>query len=390
MVIILGILIASVMTFNNFKAPVNPKIDQISEFKITQLSGNGSVYFARKPIQRDQLYLARAVDIKRMDYPDEIYLMADSHTSFEFFCFDTSFTALPGSYLYYQPKTKELWFYQGQLLWRKEVKKKKVEVSIKEEHENTRESPLQIITLSDAGKAEITPNGVKVWNYSGRLKFNYGSDEYNLRSAQYLVSLKNQKVRTSPILEAPEFISPEEKVISLAQPGDSVVKFDWKVVKGAQRYILRLYSSNLMDNLLYEKETITNRLNLDLLQFEDFGQFYWQVAAYDPESNSEGVPSQMGYLKLTGALLNKEKILQPPELIITKTDVSGNLVLIEGKTDSNAHLLINDEPITLNTDGTFIHPINFETIGKHQIFFKVISASGVVRTHEESVTIYDE
>lgn len=390
LVVILIILIASVMTFNTFKSPVNPKIDKMSEFKITQLSGNGSVYFAKKPIQRNELFLAQKVNIKRMDYPDEIYLMADLHTSFEFFCFGTSFTALPGAYLYYQPKTKELWFYQGQFLWRKEVKKKKIEVSIKGESESTGESPLQIITLSDAGKTEITRNWVKVWNYSGNLTFNDGSDEYNLRPSQHLVSDKNQKVRTSRILDAPGSISPEEKVISLAQPGDSVVKFNWKPVKGSQRYILKLYSSNLMENLLYEKEAITNRLNLDLLQFEDFGQFYWQVFAYDPESNSEGAPSKMGYLKLTGALLNKEKILQPPELVITKTDVNGNLVLIEGKTDVNAQLLINNEPITLNTDGTFIHPINFESIGKHRIFFKVTSASGVVRTHEEYVTIYDE
>jgi hypothetical protein len=168
------------------------------------------------------------------------------------------------------------------------------------------------------------------------------------------------------------------------------VKFNWKAVKGAQRYILRLYSSILKENLLYEKEVVTNRLNLDLLQFEDFGEFHWQVSAYDLENNREGAPSEMGHLKLVGAILNKEKALRPPPLIIKTLDPSGNLVLIEGETEKNAQLYINDVPITVNMDGTFVHTINFEKIGRNRIDFRVISASGIETTVEKYVNTYDE
>lgn len=388
LVLILSIIV--VLIFNTFKSSMETGIDKISEFKITQISGNGNVYFDQNPIKRKLISLAKTVDIKRMQYLDEIYLMTNHQASFEFYCFDTSFTVLPRSYLYYQPKTKELWFYQGEFLWKKEVKNIKVEISIKKEEVERKEFSPQIITLSDSGKLEIVPNSVRVWNYSGNLKFNNGSDTYNLNANNYLISVKNQRIRTLPILHSPEFISPEKKILYLSEIGDSVVKFNWKIVKGAQRYILRLYSSKLMENLLYERDVDNNRLNLDLLQFEDFGVFYWQVFAYDPESNMEGTPSKMGYLKLKGALLNKEKALRPPEVIIKTLDVNGNLVLIDGETDKNAQLIINDIPVTLNTDGTFTHTITFKTIGRNKIVFRVISASGIETTVEKYATTYDE
>jgi hypothetical protein len=324
-----------------------------------------------------------------MQYSDEIYLATDRHTSFQFYCFGTSFTVLPDSYIYYQPKTKEFWFFKGKFYWKGEVKKKKVEISIKREEELD-ESPPQIITLSEAGRLHITGDWIKVWNYSGNLKFNYGSDTHDLKANNYLIYRKNKGVKESRILHSPEFISPEKKVISQNEPGDSVVKFNWKAVKGAQRYILRLYSSILKEDILYEKEVVTNRLNLDLLQFEDFGEFYWQVSAYDFENNGEGAPSEMGYLKLVGAILNKEKALKPPALVINTLDVNGNLVLIEGETEKNSQLFINNSPVTVNMDGTFIHTVNFEKIGRNRIDFKVISASGIETTVEKYVTTYDE
>lgn len=388
--VVLIILIVAGIKFNTFKSPVNPKISKISEFKITQISGNGNVFMDKNPIERKQLPLSQSVDMKRMLYPDEMYLMTDLHTSFEFYCFGASFTVLPNSYLYYQPKTMEIWFFPGEFHWEKKVKSKNIEISIKSEEAKDDESPPRIVTLSDAGRLKITRNIVEVWNYSGNLKFNDGEESYNLKPNQYLISKSRQKVATSRILHAPDVISPETRIISLNEPGDSIVKFSWRGVKGAQRYILRLFSSSLMENILYEKEVNTNRMNLDLLQFEDFGDFYWQVSAYDPEGGSEGAPSKLGYLKITGALLNKENILKPPELKINTFDVNGNLVLIGGETDKNASLFINDVSIPLNADGTFFHTVNFSKIGRYPVFFKVISASGMETSVERYATIFDE
>jgi hypothetical protein len=384
------ILIAFVMFFNTSKAPMNPKIDKISEFKITQISGNGNIYQSKQPLNRKHLSLTDRVDIKNMNLNSEQYLMSDSHTAFEFYCFGTAFTVLPGSYLYYMPQTKEIWFYNGEFYWHVKSKTKKVDIFIRGDVESTDTSPQQSISLSTSGRARISPNWIRIWNYTGKLTFNYGSDTRELEANQHLIYRKNNRVEISRLFASPGTISPENKVVSLKEPGSSVVNFSWKVVRGAPRYIFRLYPSNLMENILFEKDVPTPRFNLDLLQFEDFGEFYWQVFAYDPMSNREGSPSAMGYLKLVGALLNKEMALKPPELKIKTLDANGNLVLIEGETDMNATLYINDVLVTVNMDGTFIHTINFEKIGRNRILFKIISPSGIETIVEKFATTYDE
>ncbi|MCX6580949.1 MAG: hypothetical protein NT166_12295 [Candidatus Aminicenantes bacterium] len=380
--IVLIISIAAVLTFNIFKTPALSKIGKVSDFKITQVAGSGGLYVDKNPIDRGEIFLAQKVDIKEMLYADDIYLATDQHTAFEFYCSGVSFKVLPDSYLHYRPGTGDLEFSQGEFLWRKEITDSLVEVSIP--------PTFRVITLSIAGKAGVAPAGVKIWNYAGELKFKDGGESFSLQPNTVLTTAKNQKTSTAYIFEAPGFISPEEKVIIMDQPGDSVVKFNWKVVNGAQRYIFRLYSSNLMENILYEKEVDANRLNLDLLQFEDFGTFYWQVCANDPGNGREGSPSQMGVLKLTGALFNRENVLKPPELTIKSLDVNGNLVLIEGITDKNAQLYVNNSPVQVNPDGTFIHTIHFTKIGKYKITFRVVSASGSETTLEKFATIYDE
>jgi hypothetical protein len=41
-------------------------------------------------------------------------------------------------------------------------------------------------------------------------------------------------------------------------------------------------------------------------------------------------------------------------------------------------------------DGTFIHTINFEKVGRNRIVFRVISASGIETTVEKYANTYDE
>ncbi|HLP46040.1 MAG TPA: hypothetical protein VK469_08840, partial [Candidatus Kapabacteria bacterium] len=148
--------------------------------------------------------------------------------------------------------------------------------------------------------------------------------------------------------------------------------------------------SKLMENVLYEKEVDVNWIGLDLLQFADYNTLYWQVYAYDSSNERPGVPSKMGFLKINGVFINKESILKPPELKIKTLDVNGNLVLIEGVTDKNSQLYINDTLVTLNPDGTFIHTMHFNKIGKYKITFRVVSPSGKETTLEKLATVYDE
>ena len=58
------------MKFNDFQASLGPKLDRISEFKITKISGNGKIYFDKNPIAIDDSgpSSAEVVKIKQMRY----------------------------------------------------------------------------------------------------------------------------------------------------------------------------------------------------------------------------------------------------------------------------------------------------------------------------------
>jgi hypothetical protein len=397
LIVVFIICIGSLVKFNSFQAPLGPKIDRISEFKITKISGNGKIYFDKNPLAIDYSgpSSARVVNIKQMQYPGPMYFKVDDYTAFEFYCVGISFTVLPRSYFYYQPNSSEFYFYSGEFYWDKKVTGKKGEISI-----YIREAQ-NVLTLSDAGRINIQENLIEIWNYSspkttsqsGNLTFKDGESEqtFNLKPVQLLALRKNSPSKIFDILPFPESIDPGQKVIELKNPDDSIVRFNWRSVAGAVQYVFRLYSSNLKENILVEKFTPLSWVNLDLVQFEE-REFYWQVFPIniDDGNQVEGVPSKLGHIQTVGALLDKKDVQKPPELAIKSLTVNGNLVIIKGTADANSQLYINDDLVKIDMDGEFIHYLSFKTIGPKRIFFRLVSPLGIETTEERYVTIYAE
>jgi hypothetical protein len=390
-------VVGSVVKFNDFQAPLGSKRDRISEFKITKISGNGKIYFDKNPIPIEDSGSSSAgvVNIKQMQYPAPLYFKADDYTAFEFYCVGISFTVLPRSYFYYQPNSSEFYFYSGEFYWNRKVKGKENNVSI-----YIRE-PQNILALPDAGRIKIQENLIEIWNYSGpettsesgTLTFNDGESEqtFNLKPVQLLVLRKNSPPEIFDILPLPESIDPEKTVIALKNPDDSVVRFNWKSVAGANQYVFKLYSSTLKENILVEKSTPLSWVNLNLIQFEE-REFYWQVFPINIDNGDqvEGVPSKLGHIQMVGALLGKKDVEKPPLLNIKSLTVNGNLVIIKGTAGAGAQLYINDDLVKIDMDGEFIHYLSFKTIGPKRIFFRLINPQGVETTEERYVTIFAE
>jgi len=397
MIVVFIICIGTLVKFNAFQAPSGPKISRISEFKITKISGNGKIFFDKNPIAIDNSDSSSAgvVDIKQMEYASPLYFKADDTTAFEFYCAGISFTVLPRSYFYYQPNSSEFYFYSGTFYWDKKVKSGKDKISVY--IGNAR----NILTLSDTGKINIQEGLIEIWNYSSpksmsvseNLTFKDGESgqTFNLRPIQILVLRKDSPPVITDILPIPESIDPDQKVIALKNPDDSVVRFNWKSVPGASQYIFKLYSSDLKENVLVEKSTQLSWVNLDLVQFEE-REFYWQVfpISLNDGNQVEGVPSKMGHVQLVGALLGKKDIEKPPKLAVKALTVNGNLVIIKGTADANSQLYINDELVKIDMDGEFIYYLSFKTIGPKRIFFRLISPIGIETTEERYVTIFAE
>jgi hypothetical protein len=395
LIVIFFIFIGSVVMFNDFQAPLNPELEKISEFKITQISGNGKLYFDKKaiPMESSEYSSVQPVDIKQMQYSGPLYLRADGQAAFEFYCLETVFTALPYSYLYFQPKTEGFYLYNGEFYWSRVAKERKSPVTI-----NIRE-PQSTLVLSDSGRIIIREDLTLIWNYPGPgpgasssvLTFNNGETDFNLNPNQLLILRSNKSPRVVDVLPLPGSIDPENKIITLKIPEDSVVRFNWKSVPGAKQYRFKLYSSRVRENTLIEKSTPLSWVNLDLLSYEE-REFYWQVFPIDMNDGEpvEGVPSKLGHIQLVGALLVKKDVQKPPQLIIKSLTVNGNLVIIKGNADANSQLTINDEAVKVDMDGEFIHYLSFTSIGPKRIFFRLVSPLGVETTEERYVTIFAE
>jgi hypothetical protein len=368
------IFIVAIFVLNRFQFSLNPEIGKVSPFQITQIAGNGKIF--------KNADMTAAVDIKALKLATEINLRSDLQTSFEFIYAGFAFTALPGSHLYCDQKTKELHFYSGELYWNRLVPKGKLEVALG--------SSGELLGLSDRGRLKINDASLVLWNYAGESKFDFQDETYHLKPNQALFARQNYQPRTFDILPPPEYISPEDKVIQLSKPADSIVKFSWKSVRGASTYFLRIYTSRLREDMLFERVIASNRLGLDLLRFEGINEIFWQVFPYDSVSDFEGTPSQIGHIKLMGAVLDREEALKPPRLEIKSLTVSGNMVLIKGEGDKNSRLYVNDEEIQIDMDDKFIHTLTFKTIGIKGITFRLISPSEIETVVTRQVSIFEE
>ena len=372
--IVFILVIISFYFMNKYNCLLNSQINRISEFQVTKISGKGKVY-------KDSA-MTVPIYIKNMKYSSEFTLISDSKTSFEFFFSNTCFIALPNSKVSYRPKIKECYLQKGEFYWNKQIDREKTEVLIL--------SSQNIMTLSNSGRVKITDNSLKVWDYSGNLSFFYKNETYNLRSNQLLIFGKNQGAEKYGILSSPVYISPEKKILFIGKLGDSIVRFKWKNVMGASSYLFRLYSSNLKEDVLYKKVIRDNKIAIDFLKFEDLKEFFWQVFPYDEERKIEGNPSKIGNIKITARLIDKKLALRPPKLYIDSLSVSGNVVLIRGDADVNSQLFVNDEPVSIDSDGKFFYSLFFKSVGKKLIVFRLISPSEVETVIERGVIIFEE
>lgn len=389
-VVVFLILLSSVFLFNTVKFRLEPDPGKISEFKITRISGPGTLYLDENPIAGGDFSNANPVGINSLDEDRQMYLMTDAQVSFEFYCWGTSFTVLPNSHLFYRPDPEELRVFPGEYAWKREVKSdRKITVLLAKKNEPGIDTALGSLTLSGAGQMNYSADLLVISNYSGSLAFQYGEQVYGLAPNQALVLGKDKKVQVVDILLAPEFIAPEDKFVVIEKPEDSILDFNWKPVLGAREYLLRLYTSSLKENILDEWLVADNTRRINLQVYE-LTEFFWQVTPYDSVNKKEGTPSRLGHVRLSGLLKGKEDALKPPHLVVTSLTVSGNVVLIKGEADKNSLLFINGDSCSIGIDGTFFATLNFRELGQKTIQLRLVAPTGVENNITRQVDIYDE
>jgi hypothetical protein len=382
---VLVIFAFSVFTLNQIKVEIGSTIDEISDFQITRISAKGKVLISKNGFGSSQ---GKPVDLQNMQYSKELYVSCDSQTAFEFFYKGAIFKALPGSQLHFRAKSNDLILSRGELYWNRESEDRKIKMSIMSSNNDS--SSTVSIEISDEGHIRFFGSQLDIWNYSGRLMLRHKDGQSNLKPLQKVELLRGQIKRFRDIIPAPSLIAPEDLEIDVKKLDDSNVRFSWKADDSVKSYVVKLFSSDLMENLIHRETTYSNKVNVNLINFSGFSEFYWHVVPYDLDERIEGVPSKLGHIFMRGDLLTTDSVLKPPVLIVEPITVSGSVVLIKGVAEVGSELFIDDIPKSVDGEGKFLHTITYKKVGTHTIVFKLVSPYKVETILEKQVNIYDE
>jgi len=343
-------------------------------FYLTGISEKGNLY-----VNNNEAQLA---DVKTTDFSQETRLRSDDLTAWEFFFEGVLFTVLPGGSIQYTPQTRELILENGEFYWQKQLSRQNVDLSLFQAG--------NILRLSDSGRIRLKNKSLEIWNYSGQIDFDYNGKAYRLQSMQFLKTLGSGKFSRGNLLPPPPSISPENEVISPVHINDTIIQFKWKNVRGADNYLVKIYSSPLRDNVLSRKVAAGNSVMMDILPLLEYDTIYWEVAAFNETENIESIPAPFGVIRINSAMLKKGMTAQPPPVDVSSLSVSGNMVLIKGSTDANAQLTIDGIGIKLDHTGKFIHTISYKSIGVKEIIFRAEAPSGLTTVLKKQVTIFEE
>lgn len=358
----------------SLSAPHDDSGFPIEGFQITGISEKGNLY-----LNEDE---SRLANVKTSVFSQETRLKSDEQTAWEFFFDGILFTVLPRGGVQYTPQTRELILERGEFYWERKLGRPGTEIFLFKAGNSFR--------LSASGRMRLENTFLEIWNYSGQMDFDYNGKSYRLQSRQYLKIGGRGNVLPVSLFPPPPSVSPENETISLAHINDTIIQFKWKNVRGAGRYLFKIYPSPLRDNVLARKVVTGNSIMVDILPFIEFNKLYWEVAAFDESRDIESLPSRIGVLKIASSLLKKGMKAQPPKLEVGSLSVSGNMVLIKGDTDPNVQLAIEGIEIKVDNDGKFIHTISYSSIGIKDIVFRAVSPSGLTTVIKKQVTIFEE
>jgi len=168
-------------------------------------------------------------------------------------------------------------------------------------------------------------------------------------------------------LSAPKPVPPSPQLVSPAR--DQEIDFDtqrelrlaWKSVEDAARYALNVSRSQIFATNVIEDKN--RRKASARLGIRGEGIFYWRVAAFD-RNGSQGAWSEARSFRIA-ALKGVSDIedTTPPGLTIEELQPYGSLVLVNGRTEPGATVSINQEPVSVDLNGTFSKTIQMTQVG---------------------------
>jgi hypothetical protein len=166
------------------------------------------------------------------------------------------------------------------------------------------------------------------------------------------VTVTQSQMVKEKVLAPPDLVSPEsDRPLTSRQGPATQIHFSWKPVPKASAYRIRISNSQIFSKIIRE-ETIHGKTAYSTAGFNE-GTYYWGVSSIDEvNKQSSGFNDPPGKFTLFYQTGDANET-SPVSLSIGRVYRMGNYYTVTGQTTPGNTVIINDEPVLTETDGTF-------------------------------------
>lgn len=254
----------------------------------------------------------------------------------------------------------------------------------------------QSVVKTDAATTDIAKNssvgldndtratGVSTFRGEATLTSSASGKSVTLRDRERAVATKDGIGEKLKLLEPPAPFLPDDNSNFDIRKRDPIT-LRWTPVKDTRTYHLQIAQSRLFvpDSIIQDdKSRVTSEA---ILQVKEPGSYYWRVKAIG-KINNDSEWSPVRRIRATAGGLQDRTERIPPELVLQRPQVMGNLVIVIGKTEPGATVTVNNEQADPDADGKFRKTISVGE-GFQQILVKAQNGAGLETIKRESVVI---
>ena len=213
---------------------------------------------------------------------------------------------------------------------------------------------------------------------SGSAQVQRGSEKVELGQFQKANIPSSGPITKSDVLAPPDLSQPLNLApIIVEVPKAANIHFEWKPVKDAVSYTLRISTTAMFTKLVKQVKVSSASVDLSGL---DAGDYFWNVIATDSNKKTSEV-SETFKFTIVAQGRAQEMVLE-----ITGTQLHGRVAEIIGKTEPGAALIINGQPVpSIGADGNFRYFTEALEPGEHTIV--IVGQNRRGGTDKQQVTI---
>jgi len=184
----------------------------------------------------------------------------------------------------------------------------------------------------------------------------------------------------------PRLTAPQDQKVFVTDDSDGMnISVTWDPVGGARSYRLMIASEALFTDPLYDALRTDTRVPVDVAP----GEYFWRVAAATA-AGLEGQFSETRHFRVTTQRIRDSSDTTPPDLEISDAVVSGNMLILNGRTEPGSTLWIDNEKQEIDAAGAFSTVVRLRHEGWNDIQLVAQDAAGNERrvTHRVHLDPY--